>query len=183
LAVFSQQQFDFALPQHAVRIILQFQEIPSMAASSLTRRAASGLALAAFFTRQVGAQTGSQEAERPVGEVTLSQTQVGLFFGVSWGSGTLKFGGHSYRFRIRGLGVGGIGISEVRAHGEVYRLARVADFPGLYGGARTGAVAGTSEIKGGLWLQNPAGVIISLHPSRSGYALQLGADGLLIEME
>jgi hypothetical protein len=32
-------------------------------------------------------------------------------------------------------------------------------------------------------LQNPAGVIITLHPTRSGYALQLGADGLLIQME
>jgi hypothetical protein len=154
-----------------------------MVASSFTRRTASGLALGALFTRHVSAQTGSQEAERPVGQVTLSQTQVGLFYGVSWGSGTLTFGGHSYRFRIRGLGVGGIGISEVRAHGEVYRLSKVADFPGLYGGARAGAVAGSSEIKGGLWLQNPAGVIITLHPARSGYALQLGADGLLIQME
>jgi hypothetical protein len=154
-----------------------------MAALSITRRAASGLALAALWTRHVAAQTGSQDAERPVGTVTLSQTQVGLFYGVSWGSGTLTFDGHSYRFRIRGLGVGGIGISEVRAHGEVYRLTKVADFPGLYGGARAGAVAGSSEIKGGLWLQNPAGVIITLHPARSGYALQLGADGLLIQME
>ena len=154
-----------------------------MAAFSISRRAASGLALAALWTRKVAAQTGSQDAERPVGAVTLSQTQVGLFYGVSWGSGTLTFGGHSYRFRIRGLGVGGIGISEVRANGEVYRLSKVADFLGLYGGARAGVVAGSSEIKGGLWLQNPAGVIITLHPTRSGYALQLGADGLLIQME
>ena len=154
-----------------------------MAAFRITRRAASGLALGALFTRHVSAQSGSQEAERPVGQVTLSQTQVGLFFGVSWGSGTLTFGGHSHRFRIRGLGVGGIGISEVQAHGEVYHLSKVADFPGLYDGVRAGAVAGSSEIKGGLWLQNPAGVIITLHPARSGYALQLGADGLLIQME
>jgi hypothetical protein len=70
----------------------------------------------------------------------------------------------------------------VKAHGEVYRLSKAADFPGLYGGLRAGAVAGSSEIKGGLWLQNPAGVIIQLHPDRSGYALQLGADGLLIQM-
>jgi hypothetical protein len=118
-----------------------------------------------------------------VGRVTLSQTQVSLFGSVSWGSGTLTFGGHSYRFRIRGLGVGGIGISELRAVGEVYHLSRAADFPGLYGGARAGAVAGSSEVQGGLWLQNPAGVIIHLHPERTGYALQVGADGLLIQMD
>jgi hypothetical protein len=154
-----------------------------MTSSSITRRAASGLALAVLCTRHVGAQAGNQEAERPVGRVTLSQTQVGLFYGASWGSGTLTFDRHSHRFRIRGLGVGGIGISEVKADGEVYRLSKVADFSGLYGGLRAGAVAGSSEIKGGLWLQNPAGVIIQLHPDRSGYALQLGADGLLIQME
>ena len=154
-----------------------------MKSPTTTRRAAGGLALAALLTRQVGAQTGSPEAERPAGRVVLSQTQVGLFYGVSWGSGTLNFADHSYHFRIRGLGVGGIGVSEVKAHGEVYRLSKAADFPGLYGGLRAGAVAGSSEIKGGLWLQNPAGVIIQLHPDRSGYALQLGADGLLIQME
>ena len=148
-----------------------------------TRRAVSGLALAALFTRRVAAQTGDQAAERPVGRVTLSQTQVSLFGSVSWGSGTLTFGGHSYRFRTRGLGVGGIGISELRAAGEVYHLSRIADFPGLYGGARAGAVAGASELQGGLWLQNPAGVVIHLHPERTGYALQVGADGLLIQLE
>ncbi|MCA3349902.1 MAG: hypothetical protein INF97_04845 [Roseomonas sp.] len=147
------------------------------------RRAISGLAFAALFTRRLAAQTGSQAEEHPVGRVTLSQTQVSLFGSVSWGSGTLTFGGHSYRFRIRGLGVGGIGISELRAVGEVYHLSRIADFPGLYGGARTGAVAGSKEVQGGLWLQNPAGVVIHLHPERTGYALQLGADGLLIQMD
>ncbi|MCZ8280247.1 MAG: hypothetical protein O9313_18090 [Acetobacteraceae bacterium] len=154
-----------------------------MATSNITRRAASGLALAAFITRAVTAQTGSQSEERPVGRVTLSQTQVSLFGSVSWGHGTLTFDGRSYRFRIRGLGIGGIGISELHATGEVYRLSRLADFPGLYGGARTGAVAGSSAVQGGLWLENPAGVMISLHPERSGYALQVGADGLLIQMD
>ena len=65
-----------------------------MAAFSITRRAASGLALAALWTRNVAAQTGSQDAERPVGTVTLSQTQVGLCYSVTWGSGTLTFGAH-----------------------------------------------------------------------------------------
>lgn len=149
----------------------------------ITRRATSGLGLAALLAWPVGAQTGGQEPARAVGRVTLSQTQVSLLGSVSWGSGTLTFEGHTYRFRIRGLGVGGIGISELRASGEVYSLNRVADFPGVYGGARAGAVAGATAVQGGLWLQNPAGVTLHLHPERSGYALQIGADGLLIEMQ
>lgn len=154
-----------------------------MTAHRITRRAASGLGLAALITRSVGAQTGGPEPARAVGHVTLSQTQVSLLGSVSWGSGSLTFEGRSHRFRIRGLGVGGIGVSELRASGDVYGLSRVADFPGLYGVARAGAVAGSSAVRGGLWLENPAGVVMHLRPQRSGYALQIGADGLLIEME
>ena len=85
--------------------------------------------------------------------------------------------------RIRGLGVGGVGISELHANGDVYGLSRIADFPGLFGAARAGAVANTTQVRGGVWLQNPVGVSIHLHPQRSGVALQVGADGLLIELD
>jgi hypothetical protein len=96
---------------------------------------------------------------------------------------TLNFQGHTHRFRLRGLGVGGFGISELRVNGDVYALSRLADFPGLYGTARAGAVAGSAEVRGGVWLQNSAGVYTHLRPQRTGVALQVGADGLLIELE
>ncbi len=148
-----------------------------------TRRAVGGLGLVTVFTAGLGARTGSAQPSGPVGHVTITQTQVSLLGSVSWGSGTLTFEGHTHRFRIRGLGVGGVGISELHANGEVYGLSRLADFPGLYGAARAGAVANTTQVRGGVWLQNPAGVSIQLRPQRTGVALQIGADGLLIELE
>ncbi len=148
-----------------------------------TRRAVGRLGLVTVFAAGLGARTGSAQPAQPSGRVTITQTQVSLLGSVSWGSGTLTFEGHTHRFRIRGLGVGGVGISELHANGEVYGLSRIADFPGLYGAARAGAVADSTQVRGGVWLQNPAGVYIHLHPQRSGVALQVGADGLLIELD
>lgn len=145
----------------------------------MTRRGVAGLALGTLLA----GRAARAESEPVSGRVSLTQRQVSLFGSVAWGSGTLTFHGRSYRFRIRGLGVGGVGISEITAQGEVYRLARVADFPGLYGLVRTGAVAGSSQMEGGIWLQNPAGVQMHLHTQRSGVALSVGADGMLIEMD
>ncbi len=154
-----------------------------MAARLFTRRAVGRLGLVTVFAAGLGARTGSAQPSGPVGHVTITQTQVSLLGSVSWGSGTLTFEGHTHRFRVRGLGVGGIGVSELRASGDVYALSRLADFPGLYGAARAGAVAGSAAVRGGAWLQNPAGVSIQLRPQRTGVALQIGADGLLIELE
>ena len=41
--------------------------------------------------------------------------------------------GKSYRFKIGGIRVGGIGISKFTAKGEVYDLENPADFYGSYG--------------------------------------------------
>lgn len=118
-----------------------------------------------------------------VGRIRISQTQASLLGSVSWGRGTLEYEGHSHRFRIRGIGVGGVGFTRMTARGEVYHLDRLGDFPGVYGLTRTGAVAGNVQMRGGIWLQNPAGVQIRLTPQRTGMALQVGADGILIEFQ
>lgn len=118
-----------------------------------------------------------------VGRIRISQTQASLLGSVSWGRGTLEYEGHSHRFRIRGIGVGGVGFTRMTARGEVYHLDRLGDFPGVYGLTRAGAVAGNVQMRGGIWLQNPAGVQIRLRPERTGMALQVGADGILIEFQ
>src|SRR5438067_5605034 len=51
----------------------------------------------------------------------------------SAGDGTLRYMGHTYPFRVGGLGIGGIGVSTVQATGEAYGLRRLSDFPGAYG--------------------------------------------------
>jgi hypothetical protein len=151
--------------------------------SIITRRSIGGLGFAALLGHGASAQTAGSQPARPVGQITMVQRQVSLLGSVSWGSGTLTFQGRTHNFRIRGLGVGGLGISEFRADGDVFGLTRLADFSGLYGAARAGAVAGSSAVQGGVWLQNSSGVALNIRPERSGVALQVGADGLLIELE
>jgi hypothetical protein len=143
-------------------------------------RAALGAGAALAIVRHATAQ---QAAEVPSGTVTMEQTQVSLLANAGWGHGTLNYQGRSYRFRLHNLGVGGIGYSKLSAHGNVFGLTKLADFAGLYGVLRAGAVAVNDQLRGGIWLENPAGVRMHLVPTRSGLALNLGADGLVIDFE
>jgi hypothetical protein len=121
------------------------------------------------------------ETRRASGRVNITLTQVALIGSAGAGDATLQFGGRTYNFRIRGLGIGGVGVSRLRASGAVYGLNRVGDFAGTYLQLRAGAVAGDAQLKGGLILRNAAGVELNLKPQREGIALNLGADGLLFE--
>lgn len=121
-------------------------------------------------------------AEARSGTVSLDQTEVALLINAGWGHGTLHFEG-SHRFKVKGIGVGGIGVSKLAAYGNVFRLKQLSDFPGTYGQVQAGAVAGDAQLHGGLWMQNTSGVQIHLVPKRSGVSLNLGADGVLITFD
>lgn len=116
------------------------------------------------------------------GTVVIEQVQVAFIGSGNVGGGTLNFHGKSYRFSIGGLGIGGFGISKMEAYGDVYNLKELRQFPGAYGQARYGAVAGD---KGGgeMWLQNPEGVLLSLRARRQGLAVSLGADAVIIDFK
>lgn len=117
---------------------------------------------------------------RPVGHVVMEFGQGGFILGAMGGKGTLTFKGRRYAFKVGGMGVGGLGVSKITAVGEVYGLQRIEDFPGAYLQARAGyaAVAG----KGVQWLENTNGVVLRLRSTSKGLALNLGADGLKIEL-
>ncbi len=153
----------------------------------LRRRTALRVALGAGAAAAAGLRSAAAQqpapSNVPSGQVTMEQTEVSLLVNAGWGHGTLTYQGHTYQFRLHNLGVGGIGYSKFSAHGNVFALTKVEDFAGLYGFAQAGAVAATDELHGGVWLQNPAGVRMHLVPSRSGLALNLGADGLVIQFE
>jgi hypothetical protein len=121
-------------------------------------------------------------AEKPSGTLTMHRVDVALLLNAGWGGGTLFYDG-KHAFKIKGLGVGGIGVSKLEAHGNVFRLKQLSDFGGLYGSVQAGAVAGDEQLHGGIWLQNPAGVQIHLVPRRQGVSLNLGADGVLITFD
>lgn len=117
---------------------------------------------------------------RPVGRVTMEFGQGGFILSAMGGKGTLTFIGRAYAFKVGGLGVGGLGVSKITAAGDVFGLRRIEDFPGGYFQARAGyaAVAG----KGVQWLENSNGVVLKLRSTSKGLSLNLGADGLKIEM-
>lgn len=117
-----------------------------------------------------------------VARVEMKNWQLGFIGQVSWGEGTVIYQGRRHRFRVRGLGAGGVGMARIRATGQVFNMASLAQFPGVYGQVRTGVVAPGAQLRGGVWMQNTSGVRINLVPNRTGLAAQLGADGFLIEM-
>jgi hypothetical protein len=154
------------------------------AGAPLTRRdtfrhAAALPLLAAPF---VPGSRAALAAEKRSGTVTIDQTSVALLLSAGWGYGTLHFQG-AHRFKIKGIGVGGIGVSKIEAYGNVFRLKQLSDFGGAYGQASAGAVAGDAQLHGGIWMENPAGVQIHLVPRRQGVALSLGASGVLVTFD
>ncbi len=112
--------------------------------------------------------------------VVMEIGQGGFILSASGGKGTLTFNGRRYPFKVGALGVGGFGVSKVTATGEVHNLRRIEDFPGTYFQARAGYAVG--EGKGVQWLENSHGVVLKLRSTTKGVALELGADGLVLEM-
>lgn len=116
---------------------------------------------------------------KPVGTVVIDETQFAFIVSGQGGGGTLHFQGQAIPFQIGGLGVGGVGISEIKAVGEVYNLTDVSQFFGTYATARVGWAIG--RMSGGqLWLENTDGVVLHLNAEREGLILSLGADALII---
>lgn len=116
----------------------------------------------------------------PSGRVSMEFGQGAFILSTSGGKGVLTYKGRRYPFKVGSVGIGGIGVSKVSAVGEVYDLHRVEDFAGAYGQARAGYALGTG--KGLQWLQNTNGVVIRLRTVTKGVSLNLGADGLVLEL-
>jgi hypothetical protein len=137
--------------------------------------------LGAAFTL-LSAPPGHTQELTKSGTVTIEQVQVAFVGSGNLGGGALEFGGQTYRFKIGGLGVGGIGVSKIHATGQVYNLTDLAYFPGAYVQARIGFAVG--ELSGGeLWLKNSHGVVLQLKAERKGLALSLGGDAIYIRLE
>ena len=118
----------------------------------------------------------------PDAYVTMHMVQAAYLGSGTAGHGTISFNGNTYAFSVTGLGVGGIGVSEIDAQGEAYSLPSISMFPGAYAQARYGYALGTAS-GGDLWLQNDAGVILHLKAKREGLMLSLGGDAINISME
>jgi len=118
--------------------------------------------------------------ETPAATIELSSTSVRLLFGGSWGSGTLHYRGISYPFKVKGLSVGGIGIKEVDAVGEVYFLKNINDFEGKYAYRSAGATAYKGSTRS--TYDNNKGVVFTLNAKTTGLALSIGLGGIDIQL-
>jgi hypothetical protein len=117
----------------------------------------------------------------PSGTVKLTSKAVAVGIGVSWGDGTLSYGGKNYTFSVDGLSVADLGISSITTSGEVFNLTKISDFSGNYAAGEAGiAIAGgpTDQI-----LKNQNGVVLRLHGTQQGARLTLAAQGVKITLK
>ncbi|MGE0094140.1 MAG: hypothetical protein AB7M05_05485 [Alphaproteobacteria bacterium] len=114
--------------------------------------------------------------------LTVEQYQVAFIGSGNLGGGKLTFNGKTYSFTIGGLGIGGFGVSRIKASGTVYNLKNLKDFPGAYVQGRYGFAAG-DQSAGKLWLQNDKDVVIEIKGDREGLALSLGGDAVYIDFD
>jgi hypothetical protein len=133
------------------------------------------LACVAMFSM---AMAGEQA---PSGTIKLTSKSVAVGIGVTWGDGTLTFGGKPYAFSVEGLSVVDLGVSEVTTSGEVFYLKNVADLSGTYAAAEIGAAVVKGE--NDTILKNNKGVVIRLHGTQKGARLTLGPAGVTIKLK
>jgi len=138
--------------------------------------------LAAGCTGSVKLGPDAVRGKAPDGYVEMKTVAAAYIGSGTAGDGTLFHRGREYKFTVGGLGIGGIGVSEMQATGEVYDMADVAQFAGAYAQGRYGYAIGTAS-GGDLWLQNGAGVIMHLKAKREGLMLSLGGDAVVISMK
>ncbi len=120
----------------------------------------------------------------PDASIEIEQVRVGvLAVGASVGGGRLHFRGEEYRFSVRGIEFGSVGVSSLSARGEVFGLRRLQDFPGRY----TEQVVPRQRVEGQSgpetrWLRNAAGVELRLRTERAGGQFRINDAGVTIEL-
>jgi len=124
--------------------------------------------------------TRAAEEEKPDATVEFNGGSAAAGVGVSWGAGVIKYQGRSYPFKVTGLSIGGVGISQASATGEVFHLKKLDDFNGNYVAAGAGlTVAGGA---GAAAMKNQNGVVIQVHGTTQGAKVVVGASGVNVEL-
>jgi hypothetical protein len=128
-----------------------------------------------------GAKDPSYSKPYPIGFVTIELKQVGAGVGAQWGTGVLTYKDKQYTFKVKGLKVGTVGISQVTAKGEVYNLFELAQFPGQYATVTaSAAIIQGQEVQD---FKNPKGVHIVFKGTQKGLNLAIGPGGFTIRMD
>ena len=136
----------------------------------------AALALAALL-----AAPALAEDKKPDGTVKLEAGSVAVGIGWTWGSGTLTYGGKTYKVKVDGLSVGEVGMTNAKASGKVYNLKKLEDFDGVFAAGGAGATAGQG--KGASALTNANGVSLLLTSETKGASLKIAAEGVKLKIE
>ncbi|WP_237215347.1 hypothetical protein [Falsiroseomonas oryziterrae] len=137
----------------------------------------------AVLTAAGGLLLGAADDPNADASLWIEEVRIGLF-GRSGaiGGGRLRYLGEVHAFSIEGLSAAGVGVTTIRAQGEVFNLRRLSDFPGAYtefqGGG--GPADGPVEVH---WLRNPRGVRVRLRSARAGTTLRIGEGGLVFSLD
>jgi hypothetical protein len=119
--------------------------------------------------------------KKPDATLTLTEGQVALGIGWSWGKGVLTYKGKKYPFKVEGLSVGDIGITKAEATGNVNNMKKLEDFSGKYLSAAAEATVGLGA--GAVAMQNDKGVVVYLLPKTKGVNLKLAGEGVKFTLE
>ncbi len=119
--------------------------------------------------------------KKPDATLKLTEGQVGIGIGWSWGKGVLTYKGKDYPFKVEGLSVGDVGITKAEAEGKVYGLKKLEDFSGKFVAAAAEATVALGV--GAVAMKNEKGVVIHLLPKTKGVNLTLAGDGVKLTLE
>jgi hypothetical protein len=136
----------------------------------------------------VAAITGFTQAatheSRPDATLRMSIGGVHIGIGGSSGSGTLTYRGRNYPFRVSGMAIGRVGVTNSSAVGDVFNLRHLQDFNGNYtvsGAGTRGVTLGAG--KTGTIMSNQAGVIVRISSTQRGVAVNATGGGLTMRLQ
>lgn len=120
--------------------------------------------------------------ETPDGSLTFSAESVQLIVSGSRGEGILTYQGKDYPFKFKGASAGAaLGLAKSVGTGNVYRLNKIEDFPGVFTNASTGITVGAGV--GTAVLQNNNGVVLHVKQKSKGGSINLSAGGIDVSFE
>jgi hypothetical protein len=114
--------------------------------------------------------------KQPDATIELSQGQVAVGIGWSWGEGVLTYKGQKYPVKVDGLSVIDVGITKAEAAGKIYGLQKLEDFDGIYTAATAEGTLGGGA--GATTMKNQNGVVINLVTKTQGINLKLAPSGV-----
>ncbi len=145
----------------------------------MMHRTVSSLVFAASLCVPLWA-TSTRAAEHPDATVEFNGGSAAAGVGLTWGAGVIKYKGRSYPFKVTGLSVGSVGLSQASATGEVFNLKKLDDFNGNYVAVGTGlAVAGGGQAAA---MKNQSGVTIHVKGTTQGAKVAIGGGGMDVQL-